>query len=109
MTNNFKTAIASLVVLFGILGGVWAMEEHYTPRDFHELCMTQVQRQMADFQKTNQIQRAQDQVFYWMRIETQIREEIARQPNDSNLYRKLNEVSRQREAAQNQLQLLQSK
>ena len=107
--NNFKIAIAGVVTLLSILGGVWAMEKHYVPRDYYLFSMEQVQQQIFEFQKTNQIQRAQDQAFYWMRIEAQLREELARNPNDLILQRKLNEVVRQKSSAQQRLDSLQSK
>jgi len=107
--NNFKIAIAGVVTFLGILGAVWAMEEHYVPRDYYLLSMDQVQQQIFEFQKTNQIQRAQDQAFYWMRIEAQLREELARNPNDQSIQMKLNEVMRQKCDAQKRLNDLQTK
>jgi len=107
--KNIKIVIAGVIAFLAILGGVWAMEEHYVPRDYYLLSMDQVQQQIADFQKTNQIQRVQDQSFYWMRIEAQLREELVRNPNDLILQRKLNEVVRQKCSAQQRLNELQSK
>jgi hypothetical protein len=105
--NNLKTAVAIVVTILGLLGAVWAMEEHYVPRDYHLLCINQVQQQMLELQKTNQIQRTQDQAFYWMRIEAQLREELVKNPNDMILQRKLNEVVKQKMNAQQRLDSLQ--
>ena len=106
--NKLKASIAIIATLLGLLGGVWAMEEHYVPRDYYLLSMDQVQQQISAFQKTNQIQRAQDQTFYWMRIEAQLREELVRNPNDQGIQMKLNEVMRQKCDAQKRLNDLQS-
>ena len=107
--NKLKASIAIIATLLGLLGGVWAMDKHYVPRDYYLLSMDQVQQQISAFQKTNQIQRAQDQAFYWMRIEAQLREELARNPNDQSIQMKLNEVMRQKCDAQKRLNDLQTK
>jgi len=105
--NNFKIVIAGVVTFLGILGGVWAMEEHYVPRDYYLLSMDQVQMQMKSFQKTNLIQRAQDQVFYWIRLESQLKVELSKDPNNQYLIRELNEACLQKRNAQQRLNDLQ--
>ncbi len=105
--NNLKIAFAVVATVLGVLGGVWAMEEHYVPRDYHQLCMQTMTQQMQDFQKTNQIQRAQDQVFYWMRIETQLREDLARNPSNISIQQKVSEARRLRCDAEQRLNDLQ--
>jgi hypothetical protein len=76
MNKWIKGAIAAVITVITILGGFIAIDSHYVTHAFHEICETRNEEKLehqelliAGVQKEIAVQRAQDAVYFWTRIE----------------------------------------
>ena len=106
-SKQIWSVVGALVVVGGIIAGGWALDEHFTPREVHNLTKDQIYADMNQFQKDLRVQRAQDNVIYWQRIELQIQDACDRYPNDKNLQRKFERARYERQKAEQVLKELQ--
>jgi hypothetical protein len=103
------SVVGALIVVGGLIAGGWALDEHFTPREVHNLTKDQIYADMSQFRKDLAVQRAQDNVIYWQRIELQIQDACDRYPNDKALQRKLQRAQYERRKAEQALWELQRK
>jgi len=112
-----KKIIISMVTVFSILGGVWAMDAHFTPREIHqitkeqgaknlELAMNQVQQQFKTFQRTSELDRARAAVRHWTQQYVTLSIACARNPNNQELRNQLDMAIREKKRAEEYLQSL---
>ena len=105
-TRQVWTSVGALAVIGGLIGAGWVLDEHWTPREIHEFTIDQVYADMGQFQKDLRVQRAQDNIIYWQRIELQMQDACDRYPNDRNLRRKYERAKRERQEAERRLREL---
>ena len=109
MKNGALTkAIAGTAVALGIIGGVWAADSHFVPRETHRLEMAAMSKAIQSIVKSSQIQRTQDEVYFWLRMEMSYRERMAASPNDATL-KQLQEAEDKRKDAERRLKEMQCK
>jgi hypothetical protein len=101
--------IGVVVVLLSLFGSIWAIDDHYTPREIHELTIADVYQSIRNLQLNNTLQREQDNVIYWQRIELQLENACDSHPNDAALRRKYNRARHERQQAEQRLREAQRK
>ena len=69
-TMSIKSIIAGALVLFSLVGGVWAFDAHFVPRSLFEITM-------VGFQQDRAKENAQRDVTYWLQIESNLRVTLA--------------------------------
>ena len=104
--NIMKTIVIAGSIL-GLIGGVWAMDAHFLPREVHNLEMAAMSKAIQSIVKNSQIQRLQDEVYFWLRLEMQSREQAAKTPEDIVLINKLKDIIYKRVDAEQRLKALQ--
>lgn len=108
MKNGILTkSIAGTATALAIVAGVWAADSHFVPRETHRLEMAAMSKAIQGIVKSTQIQRAQDEVFFWMRTEMSLREQLARDPLSVSLLQQLQKAEAQRREAEKRLKQLQ--
>lgn len=107
MKNGLLTkTLAVAAAVLAIIGGVWAADLHWVPRETHQLDLAAMSKAVQGIVDSNQIQRTQDEVFFWMRMEMSARERLARNPNDQAARRQMNEAIEKRCQAEKRLREL---
>ena len=107
MKNGITKSIVIAGSVLGLIGGVWAMDRHFMPREVHKLEMVAMSKAIQGIVDSNTIQRTQDEVFYWMRTEMMLREQVAKNPNDQSYRSRLKETIEKRTKAEQRLKELQ--
>ena len=105
--NGLTKTIAGTATALAIIGGVWAADMHFVPRETHNLEMAAMSKAIQGIVRSNQIQRAQDEVFFWMRTESQLREQLARDPRNQSLMQRLQQAEARRRSTEKRLRQLQ--
>jgi hypothetical protein len=105
---KLKQAIIGVLAFLALIGGAYGITEIFVLKPVYELEMAGVSQQIIQMQKNTQTQRAEDQVFYWMRIENQLIRDCAAAPNwkKESCRQRLNEARRQRLKAESHLERL---
>jgi|GEM_PF-3039568 len=107
-------------VITGILGGVMAIDSHYTPRLYHQVSMTalsqahaadikMVQATIDNMQARARLQNAFEAVLFWQRSEAQFFLFLTSDPNNAILRNQYKQAVEQRKAAEKRLCALQDK
>lgn len=111
--SNMKKVIcgvsALLAMLATLLGFTWAMDDHWTPREIHELFASSVYNQFQELNKRNEIRDAQRDVQYWLKMEMFWRVEVSKDPNNAYKCQQLDNAVRQRAEAEKRQRKLQGK
>ena len=105
--GNVTKSIVIAGSVLGLVGGVWAMDTHFLPREVHKLEMAAMSKAIQGIMDNNRIQRTQDEVFFWMRIEMTEREQLAKNPNDDLIRLRLDEAVQKKTIAEQRLKELQ--
>lgn len=102
-----KAAIVSVVAVIGFFGSVWTLDQHWVPREIHEIAMAQVTQSIGGIQKEVAVQSARSEVFYWMRRENELKSECSRNPKDPSLKADLEQAIVERRRAEDEVKRLQ--
>ena len=108
MTNgNITKSIVVAGSVLGLIGGVWAMDKHFLPREVHELEMAAMSKAIQGIVDSTRIQSTQNEVFFWMRTEMNLREQLAKNQDDQSISLRLEEAVEKRNEAEQRLKELQ--
>ena len=105
---NKKTGAISLAGIIGILGSVWTLDQHWLPREIHNISIAQVNQSIGGLQKEVALQSARNEVFYWMRRENELKAECARNPKSAIAKADLEEAIIERRRAEDNVKKLQN-
>jgi hypothetical protein len=104
MTIKQIMTVLSLIGL--IVGGVWAVDKRYTPREVTKMQIAQVQQNQLQIQRNSKIQNAQNWLLFWTMKVSALQQECNAQPNNPNKRIELNEAMRQRDIWQREVNRL---
>lgn len=82
---QFKVAFATVAFCFTLLGGLWQLDKHWTPREIYEIAIAQQMKTNEQFQKQIEATGLQQQVFYFQRRCEEIKKQARAKPRDINL------------------------
>jgi len=105
---NKKVGMLSGVGLLTILGGVWSLDQHWLPREIHNISIAQMQQSIGGIQKEVAVQSARSEVFYWMRREQELKAACAKNPRDALVKKDLEEAIIERRRAEDEVKKLQT-
>ena len=91
----------------GLLGGLTALDNHWLPREVYTISYAQVQQDVRGLQKEMVLQSNRNEVFYWMRRETELRTECSRDPKNVAIRGELEEAIVERRRAEDNVKKLQ--
>lgn len=109
MNGKFKIIAGSILTVFTLFGAVWGLNEQFTPREIHELWVSDIQKQMIQIQKNSQVNAAQNQLLYWQRQVEALTNQSARDPSNQYTRGRLTEAKRQRDFWQREVHKLLNK
>lgn len=111
--SNMKKVICGCAALIAmvatLLGFTWAMDEHWTTRDLHDMFVAATYEQFQKMDRRNEIRDAQRDVQYWLKMEAFWGVEVAKDPNNSYKRQQLNNAVKQRMEAEKRQRRLQGK
>lgn len=112
MHKHVKTALALVGTGLALFASVWAIDEHYVPREVYSICVAGISDQFQQINKSRAVDNAYRDVQFWTQQEASLRVQLARCPAGTPLYqeliRQLNEATRQKNEAQRMLNQLRS-
>ncbi|MFH1623605.1 MAG: hypothetical protein ABID54_00425 [Pseudomonadota bacterium] len=106
--NLMKKVMSGMIIVLALLAGIWAVDAHFVTKEYHELCMDKTTKAIQGIQKQTQIQRTYDKLYYWQKMEMEIRLMLAKYPDDPGLLEKLNKTLLEIGKAEAELKRLQS-
>jgi len=95
MNGKFKVIAGTILTVFALFGAVWGLNDQFTPREVHELWVADMQKQMIQIQKNNQVAAAQNQLWYWQAQVERLTGEVARAPSNQFKKNQLTEAKKQ--------------
>jgi hypothetical protein len=111
-----KKIISVAGAILGVVGGWIALDSHYVTQAFHDLCeirtyekIEDTEKMVAGLQKEIAIQRAQDQLYFWIRVEMELYKAHKDHPQDAALQQKYLNAVQERQKAEQELKRLQGK
>lgn len=118
MNGISKKVIAGLLTLFAVVGGFFAIDSHYVTQAYFAVCDTRTKEKLVDIQedidmkiagvqKEISIQRAQDEVFFWLKVEMELYKAHTDHPEDKLLQNKYLKAVQKRQEAEKKLKELQ--
>jgi hypothetical protein len=105
---NKKVGLFGLAGVIGLLGSVWTLDQHWLPREIHNIAIGQVNQSIGGLQKEVALQSARNEVFYWMRRENELKAECARNPRNISTKADLEEAVVERRRAEDNVKKLQN-
>lgn len=109
---SIKTALTLVATGLALIASVWAIDEHYVPREVYNLYSANVSDQFKQINKSRAVDNAYRDVQFWTQQEASIRVQLAHCPAGNPLYqeliRQLNEATRQKNEALRVLNQLRS-
>lgn len=106
MNGRIKQVVSVILGILALLGAAWAIDERYAPREVTALWISDLQKQMIQIQRNNQLTAAQNQLYYWQRQVESLTDRCARAPADQYCRQNLNEAKRQRDFWQREVHKL---
>jgi len=107
--DSKKIPLALIATVICVFGMVWGLDNHWLPREIHNIAMAQVGKTLESIQKELASQSAQNQEFYWQRKEAELKSELRKRPNDPMLLQEYKEVLEERRRCQDQMKELQKR
>ena len=104
-----KTALFGVAGVVGLFGSVWTLDQHWLPREIHNISIAQVQQSIGGIQKEVALQSSRNEVFYWLRRENELKALCARNPKDISVQKDLEEAIIERRRAEDNIKKLQEK
>ena len=104
---NKKVGLFGLAGVIGLLGSVWTLDQHWLPREIHNIAIGQVNQSINALQKETALQSARSEVFYWMRRENELKSECARNPKNATAKADMEEAIIERRRAEDNVKKLQ--
>lgn len=101
-----KKIIYGVLGFLALVGSAWGVTEIFVLKPVYEIELAGVSSQILQMQRNNQIQWAQQQVFYWDWQEKQKMSECTRRADKQQCQYELNAIRRERQAAEQNLRLL---
>jgi len=98
-----KLPLALVGTVLALFATVWKMDDHWLPREIHNIAMAQVGGVLEKMQKAMEVQEARNQEFYWQRREAELRAELRKNPRDPQLLRDYQEAVDERRRCQDQM------
>jgi TolA-binding protein len=95
--GRVKQVSAVILGILMLLGAAWAIDERYATREVTELWLSDMQKQMIQIQKNQQVGAAQQQLWYWQQKVEELTGYCARNPTDQAARARLNDAKRQRD------------
>ena len=95
MTIKQLSAILGLIGL--VVGGSYALDKRYTPREVTKFHIADLQRNQMQIQRNIQIQSAQQWLFYWQTQVNRWTQQCIQYPYNESFKHQLNEAKRQRD------------
>jgi hypothetical protein len=97
---SIKQTITAILGLLALLGAAWGIDERFMTREIHELksdelkteyrmMISDMQKQMIQIQRNNQLSSAQNQLWYWQSQVENLTGMSAKNPWDANVKEKL--------------------
>jgi len=102
-----KPALFSIASIVGLFGSVWTLDQHWLPREIHNISIAQVQQSIGGVQKELAVQSSRSEVFYWLRRENELKALCARNPKDISVQKDLEEAMIERRRAEDEVKKLQ--
>lgn len=113
MNKYIKPALATIAALLGLLISVWAIDEHYVPREVYNLYAAGIADQFQQITKSRSIDNAYRDIQFWTQQEASLRIQLSKIAIGTDLYkelvRQLNEATKQKNESQRLLNQLRSK
>lgn len=107
MKKSICGAAAVLAMIATLLGFTWAMDQHWTTREVHDMFAASIYEQFQKMDKRNDLRDAQRDVQYWLKMEMFWKVECAKNPNDQDARKNLNNAIQQRMEAERRQRNLQ--
>ena len=104
--NLVKKVLGGIAIVLGLFTGVWAVDAHFVTKEYHKLCMQQVNQTIQGIQKQTAIQSVYDKLYYWQKMEMEISALLLKYPGNQNLQAKLRKVLKEIEKAEEELKRL---
>jgi len=106
MNGKFKIIAGTILTVFALFGAVWGLNDQFTPREVHELWVSDLQKQMIQIQRNNQLSAAQNQLYYWQRQVEALTDRCAKNPGDQYCRSQLTDARKQRDFWQREVHKL---
>lgn len=103
---SIKQALTVIGCVLGLIAGVWAFDNKYTPREVTDMLVADLQRNQMMIQRNINIQNAQQWLWYWQQQVTNLTGACAQRPNDQRLRQQLDYAITQRNTWQNEVNRL---
>jgi hypothetical protein len=107
--------IAGIVVVAGAVGTLVGATEYFVNYKYHDVSLKQldtarelklagVAETVQQMQRDMAVQRAEDAVMFYLKMEMEVRDSLNRHPEDRMLKNKLDAIIKKREAAERKLE-----
>jgi hypothetical protein len=103
-----KVAIAGLLLILSLIGGIWSLDKHWLPREIHDIAMAQTKATIEQTRSQLEVMGLQQQEFYWKRRESELKSELRVKPNDVRLQEDYREAVTERRRVEDEVRRLQT-
>lgn len=98
-----KLAIGAVAFLVSLLGGLWTLDRHWTPREIHEIALAQQGQINEGFLKRLETQGLQQDANYWRRRVEDLKRDCAANPKNKQLQADLVDAIAEHKKAEDRL------
>ena len=109
MSISIKQLAAVLSLIGMIVGGVWAIDKRYTPREITDIHVADLQKNQMQIQQNIQVQTALNWLQYWQIQVSQLTGLCAVEPWNAQRKQQLLNAKRERDKWQNEVNRLMNK
>lgn len=114
MNNSLKQTVSVLTGVLVLFGLAWGINDRFTPREIHELkaeelkteykmMISDMQKQMIQIQRNNQLSAAQNQLWYWQSQVENLTRTSAQNPQNRDIRGRLDYAVNKRDYWQNKV------